>query len=384
MLSWILIPAYLFKNSIHRWFENIASPATKLLIPFLLALFGLIVFGFLRGLEGQLKEQLEQADLRTILTAESIRGADAPRRIQELESEERLWSEFCERFESFDQVPLSGATRNLDRLPVLAYSGPLSFIDMPAMVPGEPEEVFLLATGTRWSERVDVLIKGYEISAKVLPLPEMFDEYYQKQAVVLVPRSLVEPVMLEGFTHIQILVPEKTVTTARLEGLVRAQARLEDRQLRVDSSVEVLNRLEKLLSGQRLVRLALAGALALILSLILGALALLEFRHEAYILALLRSFGVRAWVLAVHFFIENLFLTVGGLALGWLVFVRMGAKLLPGLSEGLAPGMGAPELAVVPVQEDVKILLLASVLGVVLAVIPVLWGLRKRPGLILS
>lgn len=384
MLSWILIPTYLFKNSLHRWFENLASPATKLLIPFLLSLFGMAIFGFLRGLEVQLKEQLARSELRTIRTFEAVFGPEAPQRLAELAGDERLWSGYCERYESFQQVPLLGQVSNLEQVPIIAYDKPISFVEMPPAVPGEPEEVFLLANGRGWSPRVDIALKGYPISARLLPLPGVLAEYYQKPAVILVPRSIAEPIMVEGFTHVQILVPRKDVSVGRLQELIRGQARLESRQVRLDSSLATLSRLEELLAGQRLVRLALGVGLALILSLILGALALLEFRHEAYILALLRSFGVRGIVLAIHFFLENLFLTLAGVALGLAVYTNTAEFLLRRISDQLATGVAAPALATIPSRSDVQILVAAAGIGVVLAVLPVLWGLRKRPGLILS
>lgn len=190
--------------------------------------------------------------------------------------------------------------------------------------------------------------------------------------------------MTEGFTQVQILVPRQDVTVARLQELVRAQARLEDRQVRLDSSLGTLNRLEELLAGQRLTRVALAVGLALILSLILGALALLEFRHEAYLLALLRSFGVRGFVLAVHFFLENFALTLGGVFLGLWIYTKLAGELLTQFSGQLASGVAVPPLATIPSRDDIEILVAAAGVGVVLAVLPVLWGLRKRPGLILS
>lgn len=140
MLSWILIPTYLFKNSLHRWFENLASPATKLLIPFLLSLFGLAVF-----------------------------GPEAPQRLAELPADERLWSGYCERYESFQQVPLMGQVGQLEQIPVLSYDRPIFFVEIPILEPGQPEEVFLLASGNSWSTRVDVSLKGYSISARVIP-----------------------------------------------------------------------------------------------------------------------------------------------------------------------------------------------------------------------
>lgn len=384
MLSWILIPTYLFKNSLHRWFENLASPATKLLIPFLLSLFGMAIFGFLRGLEVQLKEQLDRSELRTIRTFEAVFGPEAPQRLAELAGDERLWSGYCERYESFQQVPLLGQVSYLEQVPIIAYDKPISFVEMPPSVPGQPEEVFLLANGSGWSPRVDIALKGYSISARLLPLPEVLAEYYQKPAVILVPRSIAEPIMVEGFTHVQVLVPRKDVSVGRLQELVRGQARLESRQVRLDSSLATLSRLEELLAGQRLVRLALGVGLALILSLILGALALLEFRHEAYILALLRSFGVRGFVLAIHFFLENLFLTLVGIGLGLVVYTKTAGLLLVRISDQLASGVAAPSLSAIPSRGDVHILVAAAGVGVVLAVLPVLWGLRKRPGLILS
>jgi hypothetical protein len=42
-----------------------------------------------------------------------------------------------------------------------------------------------------------------------------------------------------------------------------------------------------------------------------------------------------------------------------------------------------PDLAVAG-SEDLRLLFIAALAGVVLATLPVAWGMRKRPGLILS
>ena len=385
MPSWILIPAYLLRNSIHRWFENVASPATKLLIPFLLTLFGLTIFGSLRGLEKQLSMQLEGSDIRTIRSFETIYEREAAARIEVLGNDRLLWEPFCESYESFQQMPFSGEGGGFDRLPIIVYQDSLSVVENMNLAPvGEPDEVFLLVDGNPWERRADVIVRGYSLSAKVLSLPEVFKDFYQKPAVILLPRSIAEPAMVEGFTQVQILLPKKEVGTERLEELFRTYALLEDRQVKIDSSIGILEKLRKLLSGQKLVRLALGVAFALILSLILGALALLEFRQEAYLLALMRSFGVRAFVLAWHFFMENLFLALSGVFLAELLFRKFGFLLYEYfLKQNSAIDLAAP-VALAPSREDVQVLALAAILGVIFANVPVIWGLRKRPGLILS
>lgn len=67
----------------------------------------------------------------------------------------------------------------------------------------------------------------------------------------------------------------------------------------------MIKELESLQSRQAQWRSAMAGLLGLALALVFGAIAVLEFRQNAYVSALLRSFGAPGKALYLRQWIEN-------------------------------------------------------------------------------
>lgn len=385
MLSWILIPAYLLKNTLQRWLENVASPLTKVLVPLLFALLFLAVLGFIRSVEGQLRTELEREDLRTVTTLENVFSKDAVERLAKGLREEEVWGHFCERYESFQQVPVLASAGEYARVPVIAYDEVLHEVAVPDIEPGEVRGTFLLTNEKSPLVRVSVEVQGYHLLATVLPLPKVVDDFYQNPAVLMCPIEALEPAMLNGFTHVQRFLPKKDVSTKRLVDLLRVYSSAEGRRVRINSSVEVLAKLEEILQGQKIARLILGGGMVAILTLVLGSLALLEFRQELYLVALLRSFGVSRLLLGFHFLVENLFLTFAGVLAAWQIFEVFAERALAMAASQWGANGSLLRLEDSSVaSSDLELLFLAAGAGVVLAALPIFWGLRKRPGLVLS
>jgi len=146
------------------------------------------------------------------------------------------------------------------------------------------------------------------------------------------------------------------------------------------SSLKILESLEKIQALRNYVRIGVVIFCGTILAIILGAIAWLEFLHEAYIMALIRSFGVPRFILFLHSFIENVLLTLSGVALTLFTWPYLYNALssrffdlkLRDASEQILP------------TYDLTILFLAAVTGVCIAMIPIAVGLRKQTGHILS
>ena len=383
MLSWILIPIYLLRNTLHRWWENLASPLTKVVVPLLLSALGLLVLGFLRAAESNVKEQLQREDLRTIRLTESFYGKKIRNVELQLEDDKALWSEYCETYQAIQKLPVVVKTRWSKQTPVFAYDEEPTFLDLPEAEPGEPRELILFVDDPERSARAVITYERLNLNVRTQAMDEGLREFLSGNSFLLMPLELAESAMEAGFTQLQILVPDEKVDPIELERRIRSYASLEERQINISSATKFLKRLQLLLDGQQTARWILAGAIMLILSLILGSLSLLEFRQEIFILALLRSFGVGAWTLGVHFFLETLALTALGAGLGMLLV----QELFPILSERLAASGDVMDLtlpALELVQEDLFVLGGAALAGVCLSMLPVIWGLRKKPGLILT
>lgn len=381
MRSLISIPAYLLKNTLHRWFENPGSPATKLLVPFLFAAMGLFFFGLLQNIEAKLSAQLARAELRAIRTQEVLFSDAASARLANGTDESFLWEDYCESYDAFQQVPLLAVVGNQRRIPVLSYDRPPSFFNIPDDKPGESRPILLLTNQNSPGQSITIDVIDHPVQATTARLPDSLADAFQVPAIAVFPIEFLASVMQRGYTEIQVLIPNKDITTAELEALIRTHAQAEDRSITIQTSLSIIAGLDQLLSQQQKARLLIGAMLTLILSLTLGSLSLLEFRQESYLIALLRSFGIRPVNLFVHYLLETSILTFSGIYLAIYLYTHHAQKILekanPLLSQSGSDLIGHPS------SSDYRALLLAAGLGVIISAIPIALGLRKQPGLLL-
>jgi ABC-type antimicrobial peptide transport system permease subunit len=380
------IPAYLWHNTIRRWLENPSSPATKLLVPFLFGILALTVFGLLRGIEAELQEQLARSDLRSITITEFVSQDEAENRYHVAMEFPFPWSDWCESSDLLLQAPLSASSRFFERMPVIGYITKPSFISITQKAPGEAREAVIL-TSQIFPEKIHTegdivtISNNYNINAKILPLPTQFANIFQSKAILLVPAEMLEVALVSSHTRLQILNPLPNVSPTYLESLIRLYAAAEDKDYQLYSAQKILTEIDNIARRQELARIILAFGFALIMSLILGSLSLLEFRQELYLFALLRSFGVKPINLFIHYILETLLITLSG----FMAALWISHKLIPSILEKQkqTTQLSIPFSMESINQSDLYILLISLVAGVFISSLPILPGLRKPAGLLL-
>ncbi len=380
------IPAYLWRNALRRWFENPASPATKFLVPFLFGLLAMMIFGLLRGVEAELKEQLGRSDLRSVTISEFISPGQASSRYYSALENPSPWAEYCESSELLLQAPISASSRFFPRLPVLGYINPPSFVQLPETAPGEPRPALILSERDfpksilAQKDYIEVS-EGYRIPAQLASMPKQLDMIYQTQGIALVPVEMLEMALVQAHTRLQILVPRSDLSTKKLETLIRNHAAADDNDLQIFSAQAVLEQLGQISRRQELARALLGFGIAVILSLILGSLSLLEFRQELYLFALLRSFGVHPGNLLLHYLLETTLITFSG----GLAALLAAYQFIPLLinRQGDAPQLTVPFSINAVDFSDIAILIVALIAGILLSALPIIFGIRKPAGLLL-
>ncbi|GEM_PF-1425524 len=385
MRSLILIPAYLLRNSLHRWLENPASPTTKFLIPFLFGLLGLMVFGLMRGIETELENQLTHGDLRTLQTSEYITAEDAATRYYEAMEESSIWEPYCSRIDLFFQLPIVASSGSLLKIPVLAYTETPSFLDIPAPPAGEARHVILFVAKNSKNQSELLNIQNYQLSVKVLPMPEKLQQIYRINAMAFVPAEMMEVPLLISHTQIQILEPKAEISTRDLETLILNYSEAERCNIRIQSSGAIIERLNQFITQQKYVRIILGGSIAVILSLVLGSLSLLEFRQELYLFALLQSLGVRRIQLIVHYLLETILITFAGGLSALLCSQYITSTLLNKSPTIMGKSGQSISLDIATIASVDLVTIAGSILtGVALSSLPFILGLRKQPGLMLQ
>lgn len=141
----------------------------------------------------------------------------------------------------------------------------------------------------------------------VVRKPEGFFKPVMNQTVLLVPQGWAPDAERNGY--VEMVVFRKTTEELPIPHFVSAIQNLfgteEKNAPQLQSAVGMIKELEGLQQRQAQWRSAMAGMLGLALALVFGAIAVLEFRQNAYVSALLRSFGAPGKALYLRHWIEN-------------------------------------------------------------------------------
>lgn len=150
----------------------------------------------------------------------------------------------------------------------------------------------------------------------------------------------------------------------------------------MQSALPLLAELEKLHANQKRWRLLLSALLGVTLALVYGAIAVLEFRQNLFVGALLRSLGAPGRFLYLRQWFENAFLANLSAVLSIL--------LVAALHKSIFGALGFPSI-VLNFDEanpywsyEIALVLLCVNFGAILSSLPVAMGLRRPVGLILN
>lgn len=141
----------------------------------------------------------------------------------------------------------------------------------------------------------------------VVRRPQGFFRPVVNQTLLLVPQGWTPDA--ERMGYIEMVVFRKQTDQISIPQFVAAIQNLfaleEKNPPQLQSAVGMIKELESLQARQAQWRSAMAGMLGLALALVFGAIAVLEFRQNAYVSALLRSFGAPGKALYIRQWIEN-------------------------------------------------------------------------------
>lgn len=183
----------------------------------------------------------------------------------------------------------------------------------------------------------------------------------------------------KGFIRTTLVHARSIDHVRKIHATVEAMAKVENRRIRVRSYLRILEELERVRNIQRQALWFVTIGASLVLGLVFGSLAWMEFREERYLLSLIRSFGVGRLTLLSHALFENCLLAVGGVLLGFLA-LQFGMSRVD-LSAVQIPWLRSPDILAC---EEGRQLILGAALGGILSCVPVAIGLRKPLGLILK
>ena len=230
---------------------------------------------------------------------------------------------------------------------------------------------------------VEITLHNQPASAVVRRVPPLLKPLIS-QTTLLVPQGWSPEAEAAGFVETTVFQREtQSLAIPRLIDSIRALYAFESRTPpQIQSSIGILEELESLQARQMQWRSAMAGLLGLAVALVFGAIAVLEFRQNAYISALLRSFGTPSKALYIRQWLENAFLA-NLAALSAIVILAAFHTQIFGMlgfpSDLLSLNTANPYLSI-----EILLVLICVNVGAFLSSLSVAIGLRKPVGEILS
>jgi hypothetical protein len=381
MRSLILIGSYLWKDTWKRWFEQPSSPLARLFVTGLLVLVATVILVIFQLLERSLRDRLEKFGLNTVLVREVV-ASDSKELILSGPSPDRLapLSRLGHKLR-LRQLFTRGQTEWQNSLVVLSY--PPEALNILAELLSPETPVLCLSDALPEDSMVRVTVSRQSHIAKVRK-PQGWLRPLVSEDVLLVPQGLLPDEERLGFMDTTIFQRKETAPgVAEIVKSIQALYSADRRSPpQIQSALGLVRELENLKAKQKQVRNILAGILGVALALVYGAIAILEFRQNLFVSALLRSFGAPRQFLYWRHWIENMLLanvaacaaiaTVAGLHQA--LFGSFGFPKLPLTFSAGNPYLGAEMLA-----------LLAWVnLGAFFSSLPIAAGLRQPVGGILN
>lgn len=305
MRSSTLIVSYLWKDTWKRWLEQPGSPLARLFVTGLLALVATVILVSFHLLERSIRERLERFGLNTIVVRDTV-TADSRDLTIFAAAHDRL-APLAPHGQKMRvrQLFVRGTTEWQDAVLVLTY-GPESFDHLIEFL--SPETPAIL-----FSEDLppDVLVRINVSRHSTLAVTRRPDGWLRPlitEDMLLLPQGTWPDEERLGF--IDTMIFQRNADAIPIAHLVSAMnafyAMDRDRSPpQVQSALPMIRELEQLKERQVQWRTLLAAILGFAVSLIYGSIAVLEFRQNLFVSALLRSFGAPSRFLFWRHLVEN-------------------------------------------------------------------------------
>jgi hypothetical protein len=381
MRSLILIASYLWKDTWKRWFEQPSSPLARLFVTGLLVLVATVILVAFQLLERSLRDRLERFGLNTVLVREAV-SSDSKELVLSGPVPDRLAPLAAHGKKlRLRQLYMRAQTEWQNSLVVLSY--PPEAINVLAEMLDPETPVICLSDSLPEDAMVRVSVGRQTLTAKV-QRPQGWIRPLVMDDLILLPQGLLTDEERMGYMDTTIF--QRKPNSPAVSHIVQAVQTLYGLERRpapqIQSALNLIRELETLKERQKQWRNILAGILGVALSLVYGAIAILEFRQNLFVSALLRSFGAPRQFLYWRHLVENLLLAniaaVAAIAtvasLHQALFGTLGFSRIVLDMSAINPYLGMEMLAI-----------LAWVnIGALFSSIPIAVGLRQPVGAILN
>ncbi|VGO16130.1 hypothetical protein PDESU_04720 [Pontiella desulfatans] len=371
----ISIGSYLLKDIFWRWREQPGNVLTRFVVAYALVLPSLGLLGAFALMADNLESRLTRNGIDMLFITEHVNASS-----DDFVSRQRAprYAPLQGHGTMFQLLQLFGSVRTSHAgvARVVAYPDTaLPFLEN--MVTVEAPIVFLsdaLPEGMPIRTEID----NHYFNAQVRRPSGMLSKMFQ-QNVVLVPEGTLPRLETRGFSRITLFKADRISALRGLEEAVRLMSKLDNQNDFVRSSLKLLGDLDKLKEKQVYWRFGLALASGGVLALVLGTLALLEYQQRAYVIALLRSFGIRRWMVYGMQLLESAFVVNLAGVSAYFTLAYFQQVLYKSFGQRTGAGLSLETMA-----SEIIVILVCVNVGVVISTLPALHILKKDVGTILS
>ena len=332
-------------------------------------------------LERSVRERLESFGLNTLIVRESVSGID-PELVHNSDRPDRLAPlQAAGEKTRLRQLYVRATTELQSEVPVMTYS--------PEALPKLAEWLDAATPFVYFNESLPefILLRvtlGRQSATAVVRRMGDFLRPLGIDNLLLAPQDWAMDAERIGFSETTIF--ERESSAMPMQRYVQAVNLLYAADRRpppnMQSALPLLKELERLQGRQKQWRTLLAGVLGLAVALVYGAIAVLEFRQNLFIGALLRSLGAPSRFLYFRQWVENAVLA-NVAALGAILLVASFHQQLFG-ALGFPPSVLNLTEANPYWSYEIALVLVWVNVGAFLSSIPVAFGLRRPVGAILN
>jgi len=321
------------------------------------------------GLE--LEKRMNERSAKMVVLRETVSAEMTASHLGVEDPEEAEWIKLAPDALLAYQVPRLAKVNHRIKAPILAVRNLERY--------GYVDDLLFVSKSLPEGLSVDVEVNEYLFQALVVRPTQDLQLLIRGQDTVLGGVSRLAPLMGNGFSRTIFLPAESLVAMERAHRVSALMQNLENRKIYAQSGLEILKKIQEVQEIQTIVLWAATIGSSLVLGLVCGALAWMEFREERYLLSLIRSFGVGRGTLLLHAILENCLLTIGGIFIGY-GFLNLMSNQLDLQALNL---IWLRDLSVLHSKAG-QVLLVGAVAGGILSCVPVAIGLRKPLGLVLK
>jgi hypothetical protein len=381
MKSWTLIASYLWKDTWSRWLEQPSSVLSRIFVGSLLVTVATVILVAFNLLERNLRTRLESFGVNTIVTREMVVATEPLAMPNQPRPD--LYAplkDFGDKIR-LRQFFLRANTPWQKEITVFSYDDEALAMLGDLIHPKTP--LIYLNDTVPEGGLVEMNLDRHQYTA-VVRRPNTFFRPLVSESVLLVPQGWSPEAERIGYFETTLFrrnpntLPIPHFVTA-IQNLFTAENR---NPPQIQSALGMVKELENLQARQAQWRSAMAGLLGLAVALVFGAIAVLEFRQNAYVSALLRSFGAPGKALYIRQWIENGVLA-NLAAISAIVILACFHRELFGLL-GFPRDLLDLNKANPYISWEIALILLWVNIGAFLSSLSVALGLRKPVGEILS